>query len=111
MNFAYTAGADYGLVPPGGVPTIYFGTGTGESLTTNAETGFTGSETWTLTDGATFAPVGTTGTVYWGLPGGEDVGTYQIVGTGSVPDGGFPALMLGMGLTGLLGLRRKFSWA
>jgi hypothetical protein len=72
--FAYDAGSQFNIFGDGN-PGIYFG-GNGP-LPPNAS--FVGALDLSLTPGTTLASVGSTGYVDWGVPGGDVVGTWDIV--------------------------------
>jgi len=94
--------------------TIYFGNNvlvspsSFQSIPSN--TTLTGSMQLELQNGATFAPVGATGQVYWGtttLMAGQGVlvGTWEVV---AVPEPRVYAMMLaGLGLIGIVACRRR----
>ena len=59
---------------------------------------------------ATFASLGVTpGTYVWSWGAGANQNFTLIIGGAGVPDGGSPVSLLGFGLLGLVGLRRRLS--
>jgi hypothetical protein len=80
-----------------------------------SNTPITGSMQLQLQDGATFAPVGASGEVYWGttalmLGKGVLVGSWEMVGLPAVPEPtAYAMLLAGLGLIGFVAHRRRLG--
>lgn len=106
--FAWDCGTLYSCI--NGQPAIYFGAG-GIAEFGPGQT-FSGALNLVLTAGTTFAPVGTTGNVYWGNQTAGEVitlvGTWEMTAATATPlPAGLPLFATGLGAMGLFGWRRK----